>query len=481
MIAAYRSSKELFKRWLRKWITDGNRSSNLLRASIGRIMELTSRLPWVGAHCARWAGLIRAVEGDHRGALALYQAAIQRGLGSHPSLSYDLGKSLLRIGDSQGAEVAFRRAMTLAPRECWPVHGLVQSILQQGDPVRLVDELLLAADLLPEHEANQLPFPSYLGRQVFQNEELSRRLAEFVQKHPEAFQAIVLLAQVESLRSNAEAASKLFRSAGRLCYGRLCYGQRRVVEGVGEGASPTFMILGQAKAGTSALFQYLSTHPSMVAPLIKEPHYWANYYHLGAQWYRSQFPCFSDDSKLFTGEGSVTSFVHPEAAGRISRDLPNAKFIVLLRDPVARAYSHYWMYRRLRIESRSFEDAIAEEIRKYEVAPTEDLKGWNPERDNGYLIESCALPFFRIWLDYFPPEQFLVLRNEVMNRDLPNTLRRVWRFLGVQEYVPGSFERHNEGRYPPMSSGTKEMLQQWFKTHEEELEGFLESNWGFQR
>lgn len=476
MIAAYRSSKELFKRWLRKWITDGNRSSNLLRASIGRIMELTSRLPWVGAHCARWAGLIRAVEGDHQSALTLYRAAIQRGLGSHPSLNYDLGKSLLRIGDSEGAEVAFRRAMTLAPRECWPVHGLVQSILQQEDPVRLVDELLKAAELLPEHEASQIPFPSYLGPQVFQNEELSRRLGEFVLKHPEAFHAIVLLAQVESIRSNADVATKLFRTA---C--RLCNGQRSVVEEGREGASPSFLILGQAKAGTSALFQYLSMHPSMVAPLIKEPHYWSKYYHLGAQWYRSQFPCLSYDSNLFTGEGSVTSFVHPEAAGRIARDLPNAKFIVLFRDPVARAYSHYWMYRRLRIESRSFEDAIAEEIRKYEVAPMEDLKGWNPERDNGYLIESCALPFFRIWLDYFPPEQFLVLRNEVMNRDLPNTLRRVWRFLGVQEYVPGSFERHNEGRYPPMSSGTKEMLRQWFASHEEELEGFLESNWGFQR
>ena len=476
MIFVYRRSKEVLKRWLRRWLTGGNRSSKILRPSIGRMLEVSSCIPWIGAHCARWGGLIRAVEGDHHGAMTLYRSAVQRGLDFYPSLHYDMGSSLLRIGDGEGAEVAFRRSMQLAPRESWPVHGLVKSILQQGDPVRLVDALLSAADVLPEHEASQLPFPSYLGPQVFQDEELSRRLGEFVQKHPEAFHAIVLFAQVESLRSNGDAASKLFRSAGRLCYGR-----QSVADGDGEAASPLFLILGQAKAGTSALFQYLSMHPSMVAPLIKEPHYWSQYYHLGADWYRSQFPCLSHDSKLFTGEGSVTSLVHPQAAGRVARDLPNAKLIVLLRDPVARAYSHYWMYRRLKIESQSFEDAIAEEIRKYEVAPTVDLQGWNLECDHGYLIESCALPFLRSWLEYFPPEQFLILRNEQMNGDLPSTLRQVCRFLGVAEHVPRVLERHNEGRYPPMHLGTKRMLQQWFASHEEELEGFLKSTWGLSR
>lgn len=473
MVSVYRRGKDALKGRLRRWLQGGTASSKIFRPGIGFATELAARLPWIGAHFGRWAGLIRAVQGEHHRAVLLYREAIDGGLDRYPSLHYDLGNSLLKTGDGKQAEVSFRLAMGLAPMECWPVHGLVQSLLQQGEPIRLVDELLKVAESLPEREIVQLPFPTYLGPQVFLDTGLSGRLERFVAKHPDAMHAVVLLAQVESLRSNAEAASKLFRSAGRLWYA-----QDGVVDVGGESASPRFMILGQAKAGTSALFQYLSMHPSMVAPLTKEPHYWSKNYHLGSQWYRSQFPCLSHEPELFTGEGSVTSLVHPKAPARVAQDLPQAKFIVLLREPVERSYSHYWMYRRLKIESNSFEDAIAEELRRYRVAPTGTLEEWNVDVDKGYLVESCALPFLRRWLEYFPPEQFLILRNEQMKRDLPGTLRQVCRFLGVREYVPGVLERHNEGRYAPMKTETKEMLTDWFAPHQKELEEFMKSTWG---
>lgn len=472
-MVAYRRVKEAFKGWLRRWLTGGSRSSRLLRPGIGRTMEFAARLPCVGSHFGRWAGLIRAVEGEHQRAIVLYRAAIHGGLDRYPSLHYDLGNSLLRTGDSKQAEFAFRRAMELAPKESWPVHGLVQSLLQQGEPVRLVNELLKAAEYLPEQQANQLPFPSYLGPQVFEDRDLATRLTAFVAKHPNAVDAMILLAQVESLRSNADSASMLFRSAAKLWYG-----QKGMVKVDGDGASPRFLILGQAKAGTSALFQYLSMHPSMVAPLTKEPHYWSKYYHLGLHWYRSQFPCLPQGTNRFTGEGSVTTLIHPEAPGRIARDLPQAKFIVILREPVARAYSHYSMHRRLQIESRSFEESIAEELRNFQIAPIDELQGWNPEHESGYLIESCALPFLRRWLVHFPPDQFLILRNEQMNRDLPGTLRQVCRFLEVEERVPGILDRHNEGRYAPINPKTKEMLREWFLPHQEALESFISSQWG---
>jgi hypothetical protein len=108
---------------------------------------------------------------------------------------------------------------------------------------------------------------------------------------------------------------------------------------------PNFLIIGAAKAGTTSLYHYLRAHPDVYMTRVKEPRY---YWHEG--W--SQVPAVRTregyerlfdgvTSQRAVGEASPQYLDSPTAPDRIKADLPDAKLIVSLRDPVDRAYSSY--------------------------------------------------------------------------------------------------------------------------------------------
>src|SRR6056297_3866495 len=105
---------------------------------------------------------------------------------------------------------------------------------------------------------------------------------------------------------------------------------------------PDFLGLGAQRSGTSTLNHYLSQHPQFRAPIRKEVHYFDKNYYRGVEWYKGYFPMQSRSRISVTGEVSPFYIFHPYCAERIARDLPHARFIVLLRNPVSRAISHYW-------------------------------------------------------------------------------------------------------------------------------------------
>ncbi|HET7626188.1 MAG TPA: sulfotransferase [Verrucomicrobiae bacterium] len=131
---------------------------------------------------------------------------------------------------------------------------------------------------------------------------------------------------------------------------------------------PTFIIVGAQKAGTTSLYHLLYRHPRIKPAKKKELHYFDNNYFRDQSWYESMFPLarlfFGAPSKVakpITGEASPYYLFHPSAVSRMARTLPDAKLIVLLRNPVERAYSHYQHQVRSRTENLSFEDALASE------------------------------------------------------------------------------------------------------------------------
>lgn len=460
--------KRAIKDWMRKAIQEQASSQSPLATLFLRGLELAGRLPSVGPTCQRWAGFIHANQGRHSRAVACYQAALDGGLKGAPSLHYDLGQSLLKTGDPSQAETEFRTALKLIPHAAWPVYGLVQSLVAQGRPTDVVPELLVAARNLPAEDVRNLPFPTYLAPQVLNNEAHVRGLEELVSSHPDATQAAILMAKVETQRGNGSAAASLFRSAGTIHF-------RDRQNASAPVAKPTFLLIGQAKAGTSALFQYLSGHPSIVPPLVKEPQYWSDHHDLGPNWYESQFPRLAEKSGLITGEGSTTYLINPNAPARLKKELPTVKLIVLLREPVSRAYSEYWMHVRLGIQEASFEEVIAEELACLPACPLDDQAADVGRLPDGYLTRGAALPHLKRWLAHFPAEQMLILRGEQMAHDLPGVMHRVCRFVGVPPFVPKDQRRHNEGRYPPMSADLKAKLRDWFAPHEQALEAFLVS------
>src|SRR3954468_13831079 len=114
--------------------------------------------------------------------------------------------------------------------------------------------------------------------------------------------------------------------------------------------TPSFLICGGQRCGTTSLYRALAAHPVVLkAVLHKGVHYFDTSYGRGMGWYRAHFPLQRTALKVGqrhgvpaqTFESSPYYMYHPQAAGRIARDLPDAKILVLVRDPVERAYSQH--------------------------------------------------------------------------------------------------------------------------------------------
>jgi hypothetical protein len=131
--------------------------------------------------------------------------------------------------------------------------------------------------------------------------------------------------------------------------------------------SPSLLIVGAQRCGTTSMYKTLSQHPAIIpAVLHKGAHYFDTGYHHSRSWYLAHFPLRASAARVektigvkpITGESSPYYLYHPLAAGRIAADLPEARLLVLVRDPVERAYSAHTHESARRYESESFERAL---------------------------------------------------------------------------------------------------------------------------
>src|SRR5690242_8679107 len=103
---------------------------------------------------------------------------------------------------------------------------------------------------------------------------------------------------------------------------------------------PHFLIIGAQRCGTTSLFEYLANHPEIVPPSVKKIHFFDSEYEKGEAWYRARFPVL--ENGFITGEATPYYLFHPRVPKRVRNWNPNVKLIVLLRNPVDRAYSHFY-------------------------------------------------------------------------------------------------------------------------------------------
>lgn len=245
---------------------------------------------------------------------------------------------------------------------------------------------------------------------------------------------------------------------------------------------PDFLILGAQKAATTTLYHCLMRHPDVVGPLHKEVHYFDRNYRKGDLWYRAHFPSalrkiWSSAVKghpFATGEASPAYLYHPHAPRRVKEKLPDRKFIVLLRNPVDRAYSHYQHELRKGCEDLSFEEAIFLEERRLYGAFERVLGRENYHSRNywhySYKRRGLYAEQLNRWFKHFPDRsQFLILRTEDFSKSPGAIMGQVCEFLGLPPLPSELYRRTQAPAYPAMDPAMRAELMDYFRPYNERL------------
>tara|TARA_R110002012_G_scaffold48720_2_gene126563 strand:+ start:1284 stop:2072 length:789 start_codon:yes stop_codon:yes gene_type:complete len=211
------------------------------------------------------------------------------------------------------------------------------------------------------------------------------------------------------------------------------------------------MIIGVQKGGTSSLYHYLSQHPQIIAPENKELHYFDTAANTPKKPYLQMYPK-SYLTKKTSFDATPRYIYFPGTAKKIYDFDPNMKFIVVLRDPVKRAFSAWNMYRQMQNDEKRQLQFIAyeqanenEKLHSYlykEKFPS--FEEWsNIELSDAFdanIIEPSIMrrgyykEQIETYLKYFKLESFLFLDFDSIKFDIKDSLNEVTRFLGISSF-----------------------------------------------
>lgn len=246
-------------------------------------------------------------------------------------------------------------------------------------------------------------------------------------------------------------------------------------------ALPGAVILGAQKCGTSSLHNYLTQHPGVIAPLRKEVHYFDVNYARGEAWYRGHFGRQGEPGLNL--DSSPYYLFHPAVPARMHELLPDARLIVLLRDPARRAYSHYWHERDKGREDLSFEAAIDAEPqrlgRSEQQLAAGEIARSREHQLHSYLARGRYAEQLERWFAFYPRERIHVLRFEDFATDPLAGLNETLAYLGLPGTSSVSLEARNTRRYPAMQPATMERLRKYFEPHNRRLEELLGRSMGW--
>ena len=257
---------------------------------------------------------------------------------------------------------------------------------------------------------------------------------------------------------------------------RTAKGRARAEAGPVTGALPDFLIIGAPKCGTTSLYYLLTEHPHILPAAAKELHFFNTHFDLGVEWYRQCFPRprHKDGRSTITGEATPSYLFDLHAPERVAEVAPQARLVVLLRNPVDRAYSLYQMARRKGWETTvTFEEAVGGQqiLRppgKGETA-SESNDSLTLDEYSRYLSGGIYVDQLARWASFFRDEQMLVLRSEDFSERPRETLQRVLDFLGLPDWEPEASQlhkKHHRGGYvQEIQPATRRRLEEYFEPH----------------
>ena len=234
-----------------------------------------------------------------------------------------------------------------------------------------------------------------------------------------------------------------------------------------------FIVCGTQKGGTTALYEHLRMHPQVCMANKKEVHFFDNekLFQTNSIDYTKYHSFFKPSkSHKVLGEATPIYMYWKNSPKRIFQYNPKMKLIILLRDPVERAFSHWSMEVRKQNETLSFMDAVKSENERCSSYPQGQHRRYSYVSRGLYLQQ-----LKRIW-KFFPREQVLVLKSSELREKTRATLDRITDFLDISRYESvANLNAHSQKYIASISDSEREHLNAIFKSEISQLEHEL--NW----
>ena len=249
-------------------------------------------------------------------------------------------------------------------------------------------------------------------------------------------------------------------------------------------ALPNFIIIGAQKSGTTSLHNYLSQHPQLLAASRKEVQYFdgglipeINTFKKGENWYRSHFPLIKKLGKnCQTFDANPNYIFNPVVPKRIFKLIPNAKLVVVLRNPTERAISHYFHMERKNFDTLPMLEAMKEEENRLkEILEHEDYKNRSFRR-HSYKLRGHYKEQIERYLKYFSKEQIHIISSEEFFNHPEKALKNIFNFIGVDSSfkVKDLKPKNVSENRNKVNNVVYSYLDSYFSTHNKALFNLIE-------
>ncbi|MCL1044142.1 sulfotransferase domain-containing protein [Shewanella electrodiphila] len=199
------------------------------------------------------------------------------------------------------------------------------------------------------------------------------------------------------------------------------------------GSKPDFLILGAQKAGTTSLFYTInSSSNNFCSPRNKELYFFSENYYRGIEYYTAQFPIFRK-KKSISGEATPDYLFYHRAPERIKMFNPDMKFVIVLRDPIERAFSQYnhqnFTRKTIANDPMSFSNSIRKEESRYDIQGKSEY--FYEYKYFSYKKRGLYEEQIERWFEYFPREQFFFIDISELNNN--GVMTNLFNFLGLDD------------------------------------------------
>jgi Sulfotransferase domain len=250
--------------------------------------------------------------------------------------------------------------------------------------------------------------------------------------------------------------------------------------------SPSLLIVGAQRCGTTSMYKDLTQHPAVLpAVMQKGIHYFDTGYDHSTSWYIAHFPMRRTAARLqktigvapITGESSPYYMFHPLGAGRIAADLPEARLLVLVRDPVERAYSGHTHETARRYETESFERAL--ELEPERTAGEEQRLIADPSyhsfahQHHSYLARGRYVEQLERLAAAVGRDRIHVVDSGRFFDEPAAVYDDIIEFLQLPMWRRPEFKQHNSRPRTDMSPELRKKLAEYFRPYDEKLTDWL--------